>query len=74
MNRITEGKKYCYRYHDGNDSEGRPIVTLWKRVIIRETDKTFWHVEDMPYMTMSSLLNTGPVGSQPTRNTMLNAA
>lgn len=41
MNRITEGKKYCYRYYDGNDSEGCPIVTMHKRVIIRETDKTF---------------------------------
>ena len=64
MNRITEGKKYCYRYHDGNDSEGRPIVTLWKRVIIRETDKTFWHVEDMPYMTNEQLIKYR-TGGQP---------
>jgi len=56
MNRIVEGKKYCYRYYDGNDIEGRPIVTLWKRVIIRETDKTFWHVEDLPYMTNEQLI------------------
>lgn len=56
MNKITEGKKYCYRYYDGNDNEGRPIVTLWRRVIIRETDKTFWHAEDMPYMTFDQLV------------------
>ncbi|MDD9044867.1 AAA family ATPase [Escherichia coli] len=64
MNRITEGKKYCYRYHDGNNSEGRPIVTLWKRVIIRETEKTFWHVEDMPYMTNEQLIKYR-TGGQP---------
>lgn len=64
MNRITEGKKYCYRYYDGNDSEGRPIVTLWKRVIIRETEKTFWHVEDMPYMTNEQLVKYR-TGGQP---------
>ncbi|CZZ84530.1 MULTISPECIES: hypothetical protein [Enterobacter] len=64
MNRITEGKKYCYRYNDGNDSEGRPIVTLCKRVIIRETEKTFWHVEDMPYMTNEQLVKYR-TGGQP---------
>ncbi|HCB1508233.1 TPA: hypothetical protein MYO72_004928 [Citrobacter freundii] len=57
MNRITEGKKYCYRYYDGNDSEGCPIVTMHKRVIIRETDKTFWHVEDFPHMNLEQLIN-----------------
>ena len=63
MNRITDGKKYCYRYHDGNDSEGRPIVMLWKRVIIRETEKTFWHVDDMPYMTFEQLVQYRTGGS-----------
>lgn len=48
-------RQYCYRYVDGNDSEGRPIVMLWKRVIIRETEKTFWHVSDMPSMTLDQL-------------------
>lgn len=56
MNKITEGKKFCYRYYEGNDSEGRPTITLWKRVIIRETEKTFWHVEDMPYMSFEQLV------------------
>ncbi|WP_417642379.1 hypothetical protein [Enterobacter kobei] len=56
MTKITEGKKYCYRYFDGHDSEGRPTVSLWKRVIIRETEKTFWHVEDMPNMTFEQLV------------------
>lgn len=51
---MTE-KKYCYRYVDGNDSEGRPIVMLWKRVIIRETDKTFWHVHDLPNMPIEQM-------------------
>ena len=50
-------KKYCYRYHDGNDNEGRPIVTLRKRLIIRETDKTFWHVEDFPYMRFEQVVS-----------------
>ena len=62
MSKITDGKKYCYRYDDGHDGEGRPVVTLWKRVIIRETEKTFWHVEDMPQMTFEQLVqyrNTG---------------
>lgn len=49
-------KKYCYRYVDGNDYEGRATVTLEKRVIIRETDKTFWHVWDMPGMTLDQLI------------------
>lgn len=57
MSKITDGKKYCYRYYDGNDSEGRPTVTMHKRVIIRETEKTFWHVEDMPYMTFEQLVH-----------------
>lgn len=57
MNRITEGKKYCYRYYGGNDSEGCPIVTMHKRVIIRETEKTFWHVEDFPHMSLEQLIS-----------------
>ncbi|MGB8663885.1 MAG: hypothetical protein WCD24_03850 [Serratia inhibens] len=48
-------KKYCYRYVDGNDSQGRPIVMLWERVILRETEKTFWHVHDMPLMSLESM-------------------
>lgn len=56
MKKITEGKKYCYRYFEGHDNEGRPTVSLWKRVIIRETEKTFWHVEDMPGMTLEQLV------------------
>lgn len=50
-------KKYCYRYVDGNDNQGRPIVILWKNVIIRETEKTFWHCHDYPHMTTEQLLN-----------------
>lgn len=57
MSKITDGKKYCYRYYDGNDSEGRPTVTMHKRVIIRETEKNFWHVEDFPHMSTEQLLN-----------------
>ncbi|ECB1778523.1 hypothetical protein FKX64_00820 [Salmonella enterica subsp. enterica serovar Bahati] len=53
---MNSEKKYCYRYHDGHDSTGRPIVTLWKRVIIRETELTFWHVEDIPGMTFEQLV------------------
>lgn len=64
MNKITEGKKYCYRYHDGHDNEGRPTVTLWKRVIIRETEKTFWHVDDMPHMTLDQLVKYRASGSK----------
>lgn len=49
-------KKYCYRYVDGNDSQGRPTVMLWKRVILRETEKTFWHCYDYPRMTLAELM------------------
>lgn len=52
----SSDKKYCYRYAAGNDSEGRPVVRLDKRVIIRETEKTFWHVYDMPYMPLETLI------------------
>lgn len=48
-------KKYCYRYEASNDSKGRAVVMLTKRVIIRETEKTFWHVFDMPHMTLEEL-------------------
>ena len=48
-------KKYCYRYVDGNDSSGRPIIMLRERVIIRETDKTFWHCYDYPHLTTVQL-------------------
>lgn len=51
---MTE-KKYCYRYVDGNDSKGRPIVMLWKRVILRETERTFWHAHDFPSMSLDSV-------------------
>lgn len=54
---MSTEKKYCYRYHDGNDNEGRPIVTIWKRLIIRETDKTFWHVEDFPHMSFEQVVS-----------------
>ena len=53
---MSNEKKYCYRYYDGNDSEGRPTVTMHQRVIIRETEKTFWHVEDMPHMSTDQLI------------------
>lgn len=53
---MSTEKKYCYRYVDGNDSEGRAIVMLWKRVIIRETEKTFWHTDDMPNMDLDQLI------------------
>ncbi|NMP26876.1 hypothetical protein GW590_08365 [Rahnella sp. SAP-1] len=48
-------KKYCYRYVEGNDTQGRPIVMLWVRVIIRETEKTFWHCYDYHHMTLEQL-------------------
>ena len=48
-------KKYCYRYVDGNDSSGRPIIMLRERVIIRETAKTFWHCYDYPHMTLEQM-------------------
>jgi len=48
-------KKYCYRYVDSNDDQGRPIVILWTRVILRETDKTFWYCPDYPLMSMDQL-------------------
>ncbi|MGA7586854.1 MAG: hypothetical protein WCB03_12585 [Rouxiella badensis] len=48
-------KKYCYRYVDGNDGGGRPIVMLRERVIIRETAKTFWHCYDYPHLTTEQL-------------------
>ena len=63
-NNTSTDKKYCYRYHDGNDDQGRPIVTLWKRVIIRETKKTFWHVDDMPHMSLEQLIAYRTGGSQ----------
>ena len=73
MNRITEGKNFCYRYYEGNDSEGRPTITLWKRVIIRETGKTFWHVEDMPYMSFEQLVNIAPAVPKSGKNSMYSA-
>lgn len=56
MSNNPSDKKYCYRYYDIHDGQGRPIVAMLKRVIIRETEKTYWHVEDMPYMTYSQLV------------------
>lgn len=50
-----EEKQFCYRYVDGNDSQGRPIVMLWKMVVIRQTEKTFWYVPDYPNMTLQNL-------------------
>lgn len=49
-------KKYCYRYVDGNDSKGRPIVMLWEMVILRETEKTFWYCCDYPNMNLEQLI------------------
>jgi len=63
-NNSLNDKKYCYRYCDSNDSQGRPIVTLWKRVIIRETEKTFWHVDDLPYMSLENLIAYRTGGSK----------
>lgn len=50
-----EEKQFCYRYVDGNDSEGRAIVMLWKMVVLRETEKTFWYCHDLPNMTLDQL-------------------
>ncbi|CNJ88396.1 Uncharacterised protein [Yersinia aldovae] len=49
-------KKYCYRYVDGNDSQGRPIVMLWQMVILRETEKTFWYCHDYPQMSLEQII------------------
>jgi len=50
-----EQKKYCYRYVERNDSQGRPIIMLWEHVILRETEKTFWHTWDMPQMSIEQM-------------------
>ncbi|MCW0344935.1 hypothetical protein NB703_003028 [Pantoea ananatis] len=50
-----EEKKFCYRYVEGNDSQGRPIIMLWENVILRETERTFWHTHDMPYMSIEQM-------------------
>lgn len=50
-----EEKQFCYRYVDGNDNQGRPIVMLWKMVVLRQTEKTFWYVPDYPNMTLEQL-------------------
>jgi hypothetical protein len=42
-------------------------------VIIRETEKTFWHVEDMPGMTLEQLVQYR-AGGRRVKNIMLNAA
>lgn len=49
-------KKYCYRYVDGNDSQGRPIVMLWQMVILRETEKTFWYCHDYQQMSLEQII------------------
>lgn len=64
MEKITEGKKFCYRYFAENDSQGRPVVSLYQRVIIRETEKTFWHVDDLPMMTIEQLTKYRTGGSK----------
>lgn len=64
MEKITEGKTFCYRYFAENDSQGRPVVSLYQRVIIRETDKTFWHVDDLPMMTFEQLVKYRTGGSK----------
>jgi hypothetical protein len=43
-------------------------------VIIRETEKTFWHVEDMPGMTLEQLVQYRTGGRRRIKNIMLNAA
>ncbi|PRD13127.1 hypothetical protein [Pantoea coffeiphila] len=48
-------KKYCYRYVDRHDSEGRAVIELDQCVILRETEKTFWYCWDLPYMTLEQL-------------------
>jgi hypothetical protein len=53
---MTSEKKYCYRYEARNDSQGRAIVSLEKRVIIRETEKSFWHVWDNVWEPLDSLI------------------
>ncbi|CDG47657.1 hypothetical protein [Serratia symbiotica] len=55
MSNNPSDKKYCYRYYDIHDGQGRPIVAMLKRVIIRETEKTYWHVEDMPHMSLEKM-------------------
>ena len=69
---MSTEKKYCYRYHDGNDNEGRPIVTIWKRLIIRETDKTFWHVEDFPHMSFEQVVSYWTGGRKEDQNATSN--
>lgn len=68
-------KKYCYRYVDGNDSQGRPIVMLWENVILRETEKTFWHSHDMTYMSLEQMheYHAGP-GKKWVKRCLKNAA
>lgn len=51
-----DDKKYCYRYVDGNDTKGRPIVMLWQMTILRETEKTFWYCHDYPNMSLEQLI------------------
>lgn len=68
MTDISDEKKFCYRYVDSNDNNGRPIVMLWKRVVIRETDKTFWHVHDMPHMNLEQLVRYWMSGRKEVRN------
>lgn len=53
-----DDKKYCYRYVDGNDSQGRPIVMLWEMVILRETEKTFWYHPDYPHLSVVQIIQT----------------
>lgn len=68
-------KKYCYRYAEGNDGEGRPVVMLWKNVILRETEKTFWHTDDMPNMTLAQLHNFHSTpGDRSVKRSLKNAA
>ncbi len=51
-------KKYCYRYVDGNDTKGRPIVMLWQMLVIRETEKTFWYCSDYPHLSVEQIIQT----------------
>jgi len=48
-------KKHCYRYVDTHDSKGRAVIELYKCVILRETEKTFWYCHDFPYRSIDEM-------------------
>ncbi|MDA5482156.1 hypothetical protein PGS49_16035 [Yersinia intermedia] len=68
-------KKYCYRYVDGNDYKGRPIVMLSQMVIIRETEKTFWYCHDYPQMSLEQIIQyRSRPGDRQVKRSLKNAA